>query len=98
MLLLAFTGERITAHVTAAAGGILDGTVENWGVHAGITGTFDILKVRAAVSADSTILRNALASAELTFDIFKLAWSGEAADGPIDWRSRPTTASALRLA
>jgi hypothetical protein len=77
-----YAGDMVTAHVTVAAGGVLDGTVENWGVHAGITGTFDILKVRGAVAGDSTGYWNALASAEATFDIFKIAWSGEAASGP----------------
>jgi hypothetical protein len=77
---LAYAGEQVTAHVTVAAGGVLDGTVENWGVHAGITGTFNVLKVRGAVAADSMNYVNALASAEATFDMFKIAWSGEYAD------------------
>jgi hypothetical protein len=81
---LAFAGEKVTAHITAAASGILDGTVENFGVHAGITGTFNILKVRAAVAADNTAYVNALASAQATFDIFTLAWSGEYADDTDD--------------
>ena len=51
---LAYAGETVTAHVTVAAGGMLDGTVDAWGVHAGITGTFNILKVRGAIAADST--------------------------------------------
>jgi hypothetical protein len=78
---LAYAGEKVTAHVTVAAAGILDGTVENYGIHAGITGTFNILKVRGAVAADNTGYWNALASAEATFDMFKLAWSGEANRG-----------------
>ena len=78
---LAYAGERVTAHITAAAGGILDGTVEAYGVQAGITGTFDILKVRGAVAADNTGYWNALASAEATFDMFKISWSGEANRG-----------------
>lgn len=77
---LAYAGEQVTAHVTVAAGGVLDGTVENWGVQAGITGTFNVLKVRAAVAADSMSYVNALASAEATFDMFTIAWSGEYAD------------------
>jgi len=77
---LAFAGEKITAHITGMAGGVLDGTVENFGIHAGITGTFNILKIRGAIAADNTSYVNALASAELTFDMFKLAWSGEFAD------------------
>jgi len=84
---LAYKGDKVTAHIEAAAGGILDGTVETFGIHAGITGTFNILKVRAAVSGDSrtigavtTTYVNALASAEATFDMFKIAWSGEYSD------------------
>jgi len=77
---LAFAGEKITAHITGAAGGVLDGTVENFGIHAGITGTFNMLKIRGAVAADNSSYVNALASAEVTFDMFKIAWSGEFAD------------------
>jgi hypothetical protein len=81
---LAYAGEKVTAHITAAAAGILDGVIENFGVHAGITGTFNILKVRAAVAADSNAYVNALASAQATFDIFTLAWSAEYADDTDD--------------
>lgn len=75
---LEYAGDGIAAHVTVAAGGILDGTVERWGIHTGFSGTFDIIKVVAAVAADSTGYWNALASASATFDIFTLAISGEA--------------------
>lgn len=77
-----YAGDTITAHVTVAAGGVLDGTVENWGLQAGATGTFDMFKIRGAIAADSTGYWNVLGTAEATFDIFKLAWSGEAASGP----------------
>lgn len=82
-----YSGDAVTAHVSVAAGGVLDGTVENWGIHAGITGTFDILKVRGAIAADSTGYWNALGSAAVTLDIFELAWSGEAANtaGGVDY-------------
>jgi hypothetical protein len=78
---LAYTGEGISAHITGVAGGFLDGTVERFAVHAGFTGTFDVIKVRAAIAADNSGYFNALASAEATFDMFKLAISGEAASG-----------------
>ena len=54
-------------------------TVEDWGVHAGFAGTFDIVKVVAAIAADDTGYWNVLASASATFDMFTLAVSGEAA-------------------
>jgi hypothetical protein len=81
---LSYAGEGITAHATAAALGILDGNVESWFVHAGATGTFDAFKVRGAISywdnkkfvAGRDVL-NALLSVEGTFDMFKVAVSGE---------------------
>ncbi|PXA98707.1 hypothetical protein DMC47_06965 [Nostoc sp. 3335mG] len=89
---ISYAGEGVTAHVTGAAFGILDGTVESWAIHAGATGTFDAFKVRGAISywdnfkfaaqsaipADVDVL-NALLSVEGTFDLFKLALSGEVA-------------------
>jgi hypothetical protein len=81
-----YAGENITAHLTGLAFGILDGDVESWAIHAGATGTFDAFKVRAAVAyldnhkyTDRDVL-NALASVEGTFDLFKIALSGEVAD------------------
>ncbi|MBB4050843.1 hypothetical protein GGR20_000461 [Devosia subaequoris] len=80
-----YAGDGITAHVTGMAGGILDGIVENWAVHAGVTGTFDMFKVRAAGAYSANNANdthwNVLASAEATFDMFKIALSGEAAGG-----------------
>jgi len=92
---LSYAGEGITAHATGAAIGILDGNVESWFVHAGATGTFDAFKVRAAVSyydffkhgtqggkfaGNDIDVLNALASVEGTFDLFKIALSGEVAN------------------
>jgi len=98
---LSYAGEGITAHITGAAIGILDGTVDSWFVHAGATGTFDAFKVRGAVaywdhfrygdqggkfSGPAPVLGhdidvlNALVSVEGTFDLFKLALSGEVAN------------------
>ena len=76
---IAYAGDSITAHATFIAGGVLDGTVENYAIHAGFTGTFDMFRIRAAVAADNTGYWNALATAEATFDMFKIAISGEAA-------------------
>lgn len=79
---VSYAGDGIAAHLTVAAGGILDGAVEYWGYHAGFSGTFDIVKFVAAVAGDSTGYWNALASASATFDIFTLAISGEAVNTP----------------
>lgn len=75
---ISYAGDGIAAHLTVAAGGILDGVVENWGYHAGFSGTFDVVKVVAALSGDQSGYWNGLASASATFDIFTLAISGEA--------------------
>jgi hypothetical protein len=75
---ISYAGDGIAAHATIAAGGILDGVVESWGVHAGFAGTFDVVKVVAAIAADDTGYWNALASASASFDIITIALSGEA--------------------
>lgn len=79
---VSYAGEGLTAHVSVLAGGILDGAVNEYAVHAGFTGTFDQFRVRGAFGAWSPVAGttnwNALASAEATFDMFKLAVSGEA--------------------
>jgi hypothetical protein len=75
---IAYAGDGIAAHLTLAAGGVLDGTVENWGFHAGVSGSFDIVRFVAAVAGDNTGYWNALGSIAATFDIFTLAVSGEA--------------------
>jgi hypothetical protein len=75
---LAYAGEGISAHVSVAADDILLGGVDDWVVHAGFTGTFEQFRFRAAAAFDSFDYWNALASAEATFDIFKIALSGEA--------------------
>jgi hypothetical protein len=91
---IAYKGDGISAHVTGVAGGVLDGDVEDWGVHAGFAGTFDNFKVvlAGAFGHDTdTILAgyttavdadywNVLASASATFDMFTIAASFEAVD------------------
>jgi hypothetical protein len=88
---LAYAGDGVTAHLTAFAGGILDGTVEMFGIHAGATGEFDIFKIRAAVGyvhndnrwdapgqdVDQYNALHAMLTASATFDIFTIAASGE---------------------
>jgi hypothetical protein len=75
---ISYAGDGIAAHLTVAAGGVLDGVVERWGYHAGFSGTFDVVKFVAALSGDDSGYWNGLASASATFDIFTLAISGEA--------------------
>jgi hypothetical protein len=95
-----YAGENITAHLTGMAFGILDGDVESFAVHAGATGTFDMFKIRGALSYWENVkfndeaggtrkggiaggqqdVLNGLLSVEGTFDLFKLAVSGEFAD------------------
>ncbi|MBN9335169.1 hypothetical protein [Devosia sp.] len=83
---ISYAGEGITAHATGAAFGILDGNVESWAIHAGATGTFDAFKVRGAVAYwdnakfSGVDVLNALVSVEGTFDLFKIALSGEVAN------------------
>ncbi|WP_375451724.1 hypothetical protein [uncultured Devosia sp.] len=91
---LQYAGEGVTAHVTGFAGGVLDGNVETWGVHAGATGTFDAFKIRAALAYAHTdnllgvdIDRDAfhaLVSGSATFDIFTVALTGEYATDEVD--------------
>jgi hypothetical protein len=79
---IAYAGDGISAHITGAAAGILDGEIESWGVHAGFTGTFDNFKVVLAgaygVDEYDYSYWNVLASASATFDIFTIAASFEA--------------------
>jgi len=81
---LAYKGDGLSAHATFAAGGVLDGEIEDWGVHAGFAGTFDTFQVvlAGAYGSDDSAgdYWNILASAAATFDMFTLAGSFEAAD------------------
>lgn len=79
---LNYAGEGITAHLTGLAIGVLDGRVDEWGLHAGVTGSFDQYKLRAAAgfyqnSLTSTSAFHGMLTGEATFDMFKLALSGE---------------------
>jgi len=82
---ISYAGESLTAHATLMAGGILDGTVNAYAIHAGLTGTFDNFKIRGAFAANNDVAANrtnwnGLASVQATFDMFTLALSGEAAN------------------
>jgi len=71
---LSYAGDGITGHVSGA----YDSNLAVWNVHAGFTGSWDPIKVVAAVAADSSGWWNALGSVAATFDMFTLAASGEA--------------------
>jgi len=79
---IAYSGDGMSAHASFAAGGVLDGTIEDWGVHAGFAGTFDNFKVVAAGAFGTDDLEgdywNVLGSASATFDMFTIAGSVEA--------------------
>jgi hypothetical protein len=92
---VSYAGEGLTAHLTGAAFGVLDGTVESWALHAGATGTFDAFKVRAAIgywdnfkfgsqggkfAGKEINVLNGLLTAQGTFDLFTVALSGEFAN------------------
>ncbi|KQX43033.1 hypothetical protein ASD04_03545 [Devosia sp. Root436] len=88
---LDYSGSGITAHISGAVGGLLDGvqtTDDNYAIHAGFTGTFDQFKLRAALGAGGAYAPggnssywNALVTGEAKFDMFKVALSGEASGG-----------------
>jgi hypothetical protein len=52
---LAYAGDGITAHITGVAGGVLDGVIENFAVHAGMSATFDPITFRAAIAANNNL-------------------------------------------
>ncbi|MCF6326731.1 MAG: hypothetical protein L3J21_05500 [Devosiaceae bacterium] len=78
---LEFAGNGVDANVTVLAGGILDGTIENWAIQAGMTATLDMITLVGAFAADNANYWNVLGSASLNYDMFTLAISGEATSG-----------------
>lgn len=78
---VSYASPTVSGHVTALAGGVLDGVVENWALHAGITANFDPVRLRAALAADDTGYWNGLVSAQTQLDMFTLAASAEATSG-----------------
>lgn len=87
---VSYAGEGISAHLTVAAAGVLDGDIEAWGAHAGFAGTFDNFKVVLAGAyghddyATNEDYWNVLASASATFDMFTIAASFEAVDNGVN--------------
>jgi hypothetical protein len=83
---LQYAGENVSAHITGLAYGILDGDVNAYAIHAGATGTFDMFKIRGAIAYDSNFkglgysVVHGLVSGEASFDMFKIALSGEVAN------------------
>jgi len=79
---IAYKGDGLSAHASFAAGGVLDGDIEDWGVHAGFAGTFDNFKtvLAGAFGSDDQYgdYWNILGSASATFDMFTIAGSFEA--------------------
>jgi len=80
---IAYAGDNLTAHVTVLATGVLDGDINGYAMHAGLTGTFDAFKIRAAIAGNHdnvTDMTNwqGLVSGQATFDMFTIALSGEA--------------------
>jgi hypothetical protein len=79
---IAYKGDGLSAHASFAAGGVLDGDIEDWGVHAGFAGTFDNFKtvLAGAFGTDNVFgdYWNVLGSASATFDMFTIAGSFEA--------------------
>ncbi|SEP70960.1 hypothetical protein SAMN05428969_0564 [Devosia sp. YR412] len=89
---LEYAGEGVTAHVSGSVGGLANGwgsIGDSYAVHAGVTGTFDAFKLRAAGSfgglnnggAQYARFFNGLVSGEAKFDMFKVALSAEIAGG-----------------
>jgi len=76
---ISYAGDNLTAHLTVIEAGILDGHPDVFAYHTGFTGTFDKFKIVGAVAGDSSGYYNALASAQASFDMFKLAASVETA-------------------
>jgi len=77
-----YDANGITAHATFLAGGVLDGIIENWGIHTGFSYNYDdIYKIRAAGAFDKSGYWNVLGTAQATFDMFTLAGSAEATSG-----------------
>jgi hypothetical protein len=81
---IAYAGDTFAGHISGAAGGVLDGVIEDWKMHAAGTATLDNFKVRGAFAAGSidegdVVAWNGLVSAEATFDMFTLFGGFEAA-------------------
>lgn len=78
---ISYAGDGITAHITGLAGGILDGQVEDFAVHAGATVTLDLITLRGAGAFRNDGWWNVLGSARASLDLFTIAVSAEATSG-----------------
>ena len=67
---ISYAGDNLTAHLSVIEAGILDGHPDVTAYHAGFTGTFDKFKVVGAIAGDSSGYYDALASAQVGFDMF----------------------------
>ena len=93
----------LTGYASFAAGGILDGDIEDWKARAAATGVYDNFKLRGAFEYGSddngtTTAWNGLVSAEGTFDIFTLAAAIEGGDRSDDdpvWGASLTGSAAV---
>ncbi|MGN6100628.1 MAG: hypothetical protein ACTHOR_05705 [Devosia sp.] len=89
---ISYASDNLTAHLTVLEAGILDGHPDVTAYHAGFTGTFDKFKVIGAIAGDSSGYYDALASAQATFDMFKIAGSVEAThDAAVNGALTPLT-------
>lgn len=74
---VSYASDTLTAHLSLLATGVLDGHPDDTAYHAGFTGTFNNFQIRAAIAGDSSGYYDGLATAAATFDMFKVAVSGE---------------------
>lgn len=84
---LTYAGPGVAAYFNAAAVGILDGTVDVWAARAGVTWEADVVKVGLGATYTYQDEFNSyfggVATAEVGFDLFTLALSGEYAAAEI---------------
>src|SRR5690606_38610628 len=63
----------LAGHLSFIAGDVLDGTFDDWAIHAGLSASIEAFKARAALALNDTGWWNALFTGEVTFDMFTLA-------------------------
>ncbi|MEQ1899132.1 MAG: hypothetical protein ABL866_00210 [Devosia sp.] len=77
---LSYSDDTISAHISFATDEILSGNVGDWIGHAGLTGTWDMVKFVGAVAFNDDGNYDALGSVSFDMSGFKLAASGEMTD------------------
>ncbi len=70
---IVYGSETLTAHLTLVAADILDGDLDKFGFHGGVSAVFDNIKARAALAANDSGWWNGLLSGEASFDMFTIA-------------------------